>query len=115
MTQSQLPVLPHHRLKAYQAACELLAAVRAANIRDRKLRDEATRSAKSAALNTAEGAGRSTRADKARSYTIARAEACEAAAATEVAALAGDATQAAYHRVAWAADRVIALLTPLIR
>ena len=60
-------------------------------IRDAKLRDEAVRSAKSACLNCAEGAGRVTRADKARAFAIARAEAVEAAAAVEIAALCGDA------------------------
>jgi hypothetical protein len=49
-------------------ALELLAAVRAAAVRDAKLRDEALRSAKSACLNTAEGAGRVSRLDKARSW-----------------------------------------------
>ncbi len=42
---------------------------------DAKLRDEALRSAKGMCLNIAEGAGRVTRADKARAFTIARGEA----------------------------------------
>ena len=33
--------LPHHRLVVYRKALELLAAVRAAQVRDAKLRDEA--------------------------------------------------------------------------
>src|SRR5919206_3134882 len=86
-----LPSLPHHKLLAYAVAQELLLAVRAADIRDAKLRDEALRSAKSACLNCAEGAGRVSRADKARAFAIARAEAGEAAAAVEIAALCGDA------------------------
>ncbi len=48
------PVLPHHKLIAYAVARDLLLAVRSADIRDAKLRDEALRSAKSAALNCAE-------------------------------------------------------------
>ena len=56
-------VLPHHRLVAYSVARELLLAVLACRIRDARLRDEAVRSAKSACLNCAEGAGRVTRAD----------------------------------------------------
>ncbi len=47
-------VLPHHKLVAYRVAVELLLAVKAANVRDAKLRDEATRAAKSACLNAAE-------------------------------------------------------------
>ncbi len=66
------PLLPHHKLIAYGVARDLLLAVRSAAIRDAKLRDEALRSAKSACLNCAEGAGRVSRADKARAFTIAR-------------------------------------------
>lgn len=57
------PRLPHHKLIAYGVARELLLLVLSCRIRDAKLRDEALRSAKSACLNCAEGAGRVTRAD----------------------------------------------------
>jgi four helix bundle protein len=113
--RSSQVVLPHHRLVAYTVALELLAAVRSAGVRDAKLRDEALRSAKSACLNTAEGAGRVSRPDKARSFTIARAEACEAAAAVEIAEAAGDAAPGSAARVNAVADRLVALLTGLIR
>src|SRR3984957_248526 len=93
-TSLQLPLLPHHKLIAYGVAKELLIAVMAARIRDAKLRDEATRAAKSACLNCAEGAGRVTRADKARAFAIARGEAVEAAAAIEIAAACGTASEA---------------------
>ncbi len=112
---SASPVLPHHRLIAYGVARELLLAVLACRIRDAKLRDEALRSAKSACLNCAEGAGRVTRADKARSFAIARAEAVEAAAAVEIAALCGDAGAEPAREVARVADRLVALLTGLVR
>jgi four helix bundle protein len=108
-------VLPHHKLLAYGAAVELLLAVKAANIRDAKLRDEAMRSAKSACLNSAEGAGRVTRADKARAFAIARGEAVEAVAAVEIAALSGEADAVAAARCVELANRVVALLTGLIR
>ena len=49
--------LPHHRLQVYGKSLELLAAVRAAQVRDAKLRDEALRAAKSVCLNIAEGSG----------------------------------------------------------
>jgi four helix bundle protein len=107
--------LPHHRLVAYSVALELLAAVRRAAVRDPKLRDEALRSAKSACLNAAEGAGRVSRPDKARSFSIARAEAGEAAAAVEIAASCGDAPAAASAEVNRIADRLVALLTGLVR
>ena len=109
------PCLPHHKLIAYTVARDLLLAVRGAAIRDAKLRDEALRSAKSAALNCAEGAGRVSRADKARAFTIARGEAVEAAAAVEIAVLCGEARPAPAREVARLADRVVALLTGLVR
>jgi four helix bundle protein len=112
---SASPVLPHHRLIAYGVARELLLAVLACRLRDAKLRDEAIRSAKSACLNCPEGAGRVTRADKARSFAIARAEAVEAAAAVEIAALCGDAPEEPAREVARIADRLVALLTGLVR
>ncbi len=107
--------LPHHKLIAYEVAKELFVAVREAHVRDAGLRDQALRSAKSACLNTAEGAGRVSKADKARVFGIARAEAGEAAAAVEIAVLSGDADETNLERVVSIANRVIAMLTGLIR
>ena len=87
--------LPDHKLVSFGVALELLAAVKAANVRDTKLRDEATLAAKSACLNTAEGAGRYTQADKAHAFAIARGQAVEAVAAVEIVALTGDPAPAA--------------------
>jgi four helix bundle protein len=112
---SSSPILPHHKLHAYAVARDLLLSVLRSSIRDAKLRDEAVRSAKSACLNCAEGAGRVTRADKARAFAIARAEAVEAAAAVEIAALCGDAPAAAAQEVARVADRLVGMLTRLCR
>jgi four helix bundle protein len=105
--------LPHHKLRAYGAAVQLLVAVRGARVKDATLREQALRSAKSCCLNVAEGAGRVSRADKARVFGIARAEAGEAAAAVEIAALCGDAGDVG--PVLKAADAVVAMLTGLIR
>ena len=107
--------LPHHKLYAFGAAMRLLEAVRNARIRDAHLRDQAMRAAKSAALNCAEGAGRVTRADKARAFTIARGEACEAAAAVEIAVAAGEAEAGALDAVLGPADTFVAMMTRLIR
>src|SRR5512139_1668693 len=107
--------LPHHKLVAYQVSLEFLAAVRAAGIRDADLRDQAMRAAKSACLNIAEGAGRKSRADKARVFAIARGEACEAVAAVEIAAAAGDAREEAARVAVRVAGRLVALLTGLAR
>jgi len=109
------PQLPHHRLIAYQVAVEYFLAIKAAQIRDAKLRDEALRAAKSAVLNIAEGAGRFTHADKKRAFTIARGEGLEAFAALETAALTGDADDADVRRALPLADRLYALLTGLLR
>jgi four helix bundle protein len=107
--------LPHHKLQAYGVAMQLLEAVRDARIRDSHLRDQAMRAAKSACLNAAEGAGRVTRADKARCFTIARAEACEACAAIEIAVAAGDTQAEALEAVLALGDRFVAMTTALIR
>ena len=84
--------------------------VKAADVRDAHLRDQAMRAAQSACLNTAEGAARVTRADKARAFTIARGECVEAAAAIEIAALCGTAKQADSDRVAVIANALVAML-----
>jgi four helix bundle protein len=114
-TKPQAPLLPHHKLVAYGVAVELLIAVKAANVRDAKLRDEALRAAKGACLNCAEGAGRVSRADKARVFAIARGEAVEAVAAVEIAAHAGDTTAQAAERCVLLGHRLVALLTGFIR
>ena len=109
------PQLPHQRLIVYQRCVQLLLAVRAANIRDTKLRDEATRAIKGACLNIAEAASRKSRADAARTFAIARGEAIEACAAVEIAALSGD-TSAEHHHACTALGReVYAMLTTLSR
>jgi len=96
----------------------------AAQISDAKLRDEATRAAKSVCLNIAEGSGRVSRADKGRvvlqpllgvAYGIARGECVECVAAVEIAAAAGDAPEdAARHAVQCGAE-VYLMLGGLVR
>jgi four helix bundle protein len=108
-------VLPHHKLLAFGVAKEMLLAVKAANIREAGLRDQAMRAAKSACLNCAEGAGRVSRADKAWAFAIARGETVEAAAAIEIAAACGSASEADVERVGALANRLVAMLTGLIR
>ena len=107
--------LPHHKLLAYQVAKELLTAVIAAKIGDPRLRDQAIRAAKSCCLNLAEGAGRMSVPDRSRVFAIARGEACEAAAAVEIAATAGDCTEDSSAVTHALADRLVALITGLIR
>ncbi|HEX9621833.1 MAG TPA: four helix bundle protein, partial [Polyangiaceae bacterium] len=64
-------VLPHHKLIAYQLALELVKLIARTRIGEAQLRQQARKSAASAALNSAEGAARQTLADKARAYAIA--------------------------------------------
>jgi four helix bundle protein len=106
--------LPFHRLAAYQVATELLLALRTANIRDAKLRDEALRAAKSTCCNIAEATGRVSKPDKSRAFTIARGEALEAFAALEVAGLCGDVEAGHVERCLLLTDRPYALLTGLL-
>ncbi len=114
MTDSPTPSrsqLPHHKLIAYGVAVELLVAIKAANIKDATLRDQALRAAKSACTNTAEASGRVTRADKSRALAIARGEAVEAIAALEIAELTGDAIPGSTAKAVPIAERLVALLT----
>ena len=96
-------------------ALQFIVAVREANIRDAKLKDNAGRSAKSAALNIAEAAGRESAGDKKRVFGIARGEVTEALAAVEIAAAAGDAPQELAARCIAIGARLVALLRGLIR
>lgn len=108
-------LLPHHRLRAFGVAVELLEVVRAARITDRVLRDQALKAAKSACANVAEGAGRVLKGDKARAYGIARAEALEAIALTEVAMHSGEARRELLDTLLAKGNRLYALLCALIR
>jgi four helix bundle protein len=112
---TQTSLMPHHRLRAYGVAVQLLGAVRGARIRDRTLRDQALRAAKSVCLNCAEGAGRVTRGDKARAYTVARGELVEAVAAVEIAVLGNEASAEVLPRVLGLGNELCAMLTKLIR
>ena len=106
--------LPHHSLVAFEVATELLRVVAESKIADTRLRDQALRAAKSVCLNIAEAAGRSARADQARVFTIARGEACEAAAAVEIASIAHDCSREFSTRANELTSRLVGLLTGLI-
>ena len=107
--------LPHHKLIAYRVACDLLVTVVEAQIRNRDLRDQAVRAARSACLNIAEANGRASVADRRRVFAIARGEATEAAAAVEIAALSGECAAEFSTLVQRLAGRLVALLTGLMR
>jgi four helix bundle protein len=100
---------------AYRVAVELLVAVRDARLEYAGLRDQALKSAKSACLNIAEGAGRGSRADRARVFAIARGEVVEACAAVEIAGVLGATSSSAVRACVTLGSRLVALLTGLIR
>src|SRR3954463_3938875 len=108
---NQTTLLPHERLIAYRVALELLAAVRDLKISNPGLRDQALRAASSVCLNIAEASGRPSPMDQRRVYGIARGEACEAAAALEVAAAAGFCAEDRARVARDLAGRVYGLLT----
>jgi len=121
-TLSSLPanqVAPHERLDAFVVAREIVAFVALHRGRLRGLPGEAgaqlERAAVSAMLNVAEAAGRQAARDRQRVFAIARGEACETAAALDVAVLFGALTagQAAPARALL--DRLTRMLSRLSR
>jgi four helix bundle protein len=78
------------------------------------LADQLRRSAQSTPQNIAEGAGRTTKADKARHYTIARGSAMESAAHLDVLKVAGAIDAEEYSCGIDLLERVVAMLTRLV-
>jgi len=76
--------------------------------------DQLRRAAKSVARNIAEGAGRSTPADKAKHYTIARGEAMECACSFDVMLLERTITAEQHQRGLEFLERVVSMLTKMI-
>ena len=113
--ESQSQSLPHHKLIAYQLALELVKLIGGVRIRDAQLRQQARKSAASAALNSAEGAARQSLADKSRVYAIALAECCEACAAVEIAAALGACSAADVGAVLALGIRLKNVLSRLVR
>ena len=107
--------LPHHRLIAYQLALALVQLVSRVRIANAQLRQQARKSAASAALNAAEGAARQTLADKSRVFAIALAECCEACAAVEIAGALGACAPADVEAVLALGVRLKDVLSRLIR
>jgi four helix bundle protein len=107
--------LPHHQLVGYQLALELVKLVARVRIGEAQLRQQARKSAASAALNAAEGAARQTLPDKARAYAIALAECCEACAAVEIAGALGACSPADVQAVLAIGIRLKNVLSRLVR
>jgi four helix bundle protein len=107
--------LPHHTLVAYGLCLELVRLVARVRIGDPQLRQQARKSAASAALNAAEGAARESAGDKRRCYGIASGEACECAAAVEIAGAVGACAPGDVSAVVALLSRVRAVFYPLVR
>ena len=114
-TPPQAPSFPHSKLVAYRLALELVKVVARARIAEAQLRQQARKSAVSAALNTAEGAARQTLADKSRAYAIALAECCECCAAVEIAGALGACSSADVQVVLALGVRLKNVLSRLVR
>ena len=111
-------MLSFQKLDVYQRSIEFLAFVHRLLARLPKghaeLADQLRRSAQSVPQNIAEGAGRMTKADKARHYTIARGSAMESAAHLDVLKVGGIIDEQQYARGIELLERVVAMLTKLV-
>jgi four helix bundle protein len=110
------PTLDAEKLTVYQVALDLQ--VLAASLvppQHRVLHDQLERVSLSVVLNIAEGAGRRSRKDKRRLYTIARGSACETAAAVDVLRHRRLAPEGACGAARSLALRVVQMLTKLDR
>jgi four helix bundle protein len=111
-------VLSFQKLDVYQRSIEFLALVHRLLAKVPKghadLVDQLRRSSQSTPQNIAEGAGRMSKADKARHYTIARGSAMESASHLDVMRVSELIDDEQYVRGVELLERVVAMLTKLI-
>jgi four helix bundle protein len=111
-------MLNFQKLDVYQRSIEFLVFARRILVRlprgHADLADQLRRSAQSIPQNIAEGAGKTTRADKAKHYTIARGSAMESAAHLDVMRVEELIDDERYARGVELLERVVAMLTKLI-
>ena len=111
-------MLSFQKLDVYQRSIEFLVFARRLLQRIPKghgdLVDQLRRSAQSIPQNIAEGAGKTTRADKAKYYSIARGSAMESAAHLDVMKVEGLIEEEHYAVGATLLERVVAMLTKMI-
>lgn len=107
------PQLEHERLDVYLAAVELYRSIARLPARrgDGDLRDQLRRASSSVALLIAEGAGRTSGADKRRFYEMAKGSALESAAALEL--LSDSVPPDSYRRCRGLVVRIVQMLTRL--
>jgi four helix bundle protein len=111
-------MLNFQKLDVYQRSIEFLSLAHRMRGRLPKghadLADQLRRSAQSIPQNIAEGCGRTTRADKAKHYTIARGSAMESAAHLDVMRVDELIGHEDYARGTELLERIVAMLTKLI-
>jgi four helix bundle protein len=110
------PVLDADKLDVYHVSLELQALV--AGLLRRcplSLRDQLDRASVSIVLNTAEGAGRRSKPDKARFFTIARASAAECGALLDLLKARVALSDADYRHARSLVVRIAQMLTSLMR
>ncbi len=110
-----LPLFDHERLEVYRVAREYLVVATALSARKmpRDLRDQFDRASTSILFNIGEGAGKTAKADKQRSYEIARGSTTEAATQLDVLRIRGSITDEQYHRARALLIRVAQMLSRL--
>ena len=112
-------MLSFQRLDVYQRAIEFLALTAAVSSEIPRghsaLLDQLRRAASSIPLNIAEGAGRTGKADAARSYAIARGSAMECAAVMDALLVLKAAEPSTHQRGLELLSAIVAMLTKLCR
>ena len=114
-TVTALPLFDHEKLEVYRVAREFL--VLATSLLERKLprdlRDQFDRASVSILSNIGEGAGKTAKADKQRSYEIARGSTTEAATQLDVLRIRGLCTAQEYQQARALLVRVAQMLSRL--
>ena len=114
-TVTDFPLFDHEKLEVYRVAREFLvvATALAARKMPRDLRDQFDRASSSILFNIGEGAGKTAKADKQRSYEIARGSATEAATQLDVLRIRGLITAEQYQQARALLVRVAQMLSRL--
>jgi len=114
-TVTDFPLFDHEKLEVYRVAREYLVVsiTLAARKMPRDLRDQFDRASSSILFNIGEGAGKTAKADKQRSYEIARGSTTEAATQLDVLRIRGLITAEQYQQARALLVRVAQMLSRL--
>ena len=114
-TVAEFPLFDHEKLEVYRVAREFLALATKLVVRkmSRDLRDQFERASSSILFNIGEGAGKTSKADKQRSYEIARGSTTEVATQLDVLRIRGVITSEQYQSARGLLVRVAQMLSRL--